>query len=41
MQNTDGVYYVDVMVILCKCMLEDMQYKSIIILGNHVALNLT
>lgn len=42
MQDTDGVCYVDVMVVLCKCMLEDMQYKSIIILGfesNHVALN--
>lgn len=44
MQDTDGVYDVDMMVILRKCMLEDMQYKSIIILGfesSHVALNLT
>lgn len=45
MQDTDGVYDVDMMVILRKCMLEDMQYKNIIILGfessSHVALNLT
>lgn len=43
LQDADGVYYVDGVVILCKCMLEAMLYKSIIVLGfenSHVALNL-